>query len=288
MTPSPKYDWAEPKFKAFFHSVDINSKVLNKAYSKGSIKRTKLYFNLYHQGKLYRGYLYYSVKIKCDEQALIHWCKVNSCTLKEAITLLRRRKILTQAQLADVFPDTSTISMLSAHHWFGINRKYIRGKPILYYICSERELEHYVKTKLTDLIYGEKSQYIQAAYDFQNKTIPQLMPKLLGHAPFKTEVYKVSGNGVTYKFDVIALKRFKFLTGQRRAIPVIFEVKNFFITSSRYISLIYFKHKLSECFKNELVMPVVLCLGAEKMIFEKAYSELGIWVRDVRKELKKL
>jgi hypothetical protein len=35
-------------------------------------------------------------------------------------------------------------------------------------------------------------------------------------------------------------------------------------------------------------MPVVLCLGAEKMIFEKAYSELGIWVRDVRKELKKL
>jgi len=292
MTPPPKNKEYFRIFKPVFQSESpVNSKIFNKYYTRGKIERTKVYFHIIpdpNSSLELRGYLYFKLGLT-EDQALTQWLKVRLPKFYSALLSLKKHTIITQQELKKLgWTDTAFISTLSAHNYLGIKRRWLgNGKPIVYYTCSDDKLDEWIIDKLPEIVYADKALYIKKAYKFQNETMPKVIKSWFGKtAKIDTECYRRGLDGMTYKFDLITNKRIKWLNGNRD-IPIILEVKDFFLSNHRFNGVVWFKHKLNQCFNKGNYLAIICCQGADSITIERA-NGMGIWVKDIRGDLKQL
>lgn len=288
MTPPPKYNQFFKTFKSCFYSESgLSTKIFNKYYGKGRIKRTKSYLSFTLE-KTYKGYLYYNNNIQTDEEALTYWLRRHARTYLKALKTLQAKSVLTLAQMKTAgWNDTEALSIISAHDYYGIKRKYLGAhRPVVYYVCTEKKLTDWISNELPKILYGSKSDFIKQALAFETVCMNILRKKLNKTTKIEKQVYRTGKyDKQTYKFDLIAWKKLNFLG---KKIPIIVECKSFFFSNKAYPMAVYFRHKLQECFPQGGYIGVIMTKGAgPKDVFDKIGS-LGLWIIDVTPELKKI
>lgn len=280
-------------FKACFQSeTRDSSKTWNKRYTRGHVKRTNIYWNITTKARVYRGYLYYNPKyFKTDEQAFTYWLRLRKPRAYKALMKLITSRVMTQPMLIrEGFEDIASLEIMAQHAFLGIHRKFLHTtKPVIYYTLTETQLSKWMINELPKLLFKDKSDFIKQALSFESKCEKLLRKHFGKKVKIEHQAFRTGTDKACYKFDLIVYKKFPWL-GRPRPIPIIVECKSFFLSNKAFFQVVYFNHKVIQCYPTTPVLKIIMCNGAgDKTLYDRA-GQLGVWIWNIqeKKETRKL
>jgi hypothetical protein len=270
--------------------IGINPKSLNKAWSRGHVKRVDLYMSLDDVlGNRRLGYIYYNNNLGYDQDTIIlSWFKINKPEIYKAILFIQENKVTNRKELENEhISDFKTLNFLAKHKRF-IKRKNVMGVPTLFFTLSatDKMLDKYL-SNIQEVLKQTKSIAVKKGFAFQETVLKTLKKGFemnnLKVLVAEKEKYIRGSDGNVYKFDLF----FIISVGFKMFLPIVVECKNFSLSTSNLSTLAYFSHKTNMCFQNKPVQKIVVCPYAEQRLFSKIYKGMGIWICTLRENRKK-